>query len=150
MSTKSYQNINMVFRKNKSTRDAIIELENYLCYQQANNKITCGIFLDLKKVFDTVDHTVLKQKLIAIDISRVSFDLISSKLSNRYKFTCINSTKSDKNLINHGVPQGSVPGPILFLLHINDHPNASNLKTLFFADDTALFASGDDSTSVEK
>ena len=116
-------------------------------YQQANNKITCGIFLDLKKAFDTVDHTILKQKLIAMRIR--GLHLISSYLSNRYQFTCINSTKSDKNLINHGVLQGSVLGPILFLC-INDLPNASSLKTLLFADDTALFASGNNSSLVEK
>ena len=56
------------FQENKSTNDTLIKLENYLRYQQANNKITCGIFLDLKKAFDTVDHTVLKQKLIAMGI----------------------------------------------------------------------------------
>ena len=138
------------FQENKSTSDALIELENYLRYQQANNKITCGIFLDLKKAFDTVDHTVLKQKLIAMGIRGLPFDLISSYLANRYQFTCINSTKSDKNLINHGVPQGSVLGPVLFLLYINDLPNVSSLKTLLFADDTALFASGNNSSSVEK
>ena len=71
------------------------------------------------------------------------FNLISSNISNRYKFTCTNSTKSDKNLINHGVSQGSVLRPILFLLYINDLANTSNLKTLLFADDTALLASGD-------
>ena len=70
-------------QENKSTSDALIELENYWCYQQANNKITCEIFLDLKKAFDTVDHTVLKQKLIAMGIRGLPFDLISSYLSNR-------------------------------------------------------------------
>ena len=85
-----------------------------------------------------------------MSIRGVPFDLISSYLSNRYQFTCINTTKSYKNLINHGVPQGSVLGPILLLLYINDLPNASNLKTLLFADDTALLASGDDPTSLEK
>ena len=128
------------FQENKSTSGALIELENYLRIQQANNKITCGIFLDLKIAFNTVDHTVLKQKLIAMGIRGLPFDLISSYIANRYKFTCINSTKSDKNLIKHVVPQGSVLGPILFLLYINDLPNVSSLKTLLFADDTALFA----------
>ena len=83
-------------------------------------------------------------------IRGLPFDLISSYLANRHQFTCINSTKSDKYLINHGVPQGSVLGPILFLLYINDLPNVSSLKTLLFADDTALFASGNNSSSVEK
>ena len=83
-------------------------------------------------------------------IRGLPFDLISSYLANRYHFTCINSTKSDKNLINHGVPQGNVLGPILFLLYINDLPNVSSLKTSLFADDAALFASGNNSSSVEK
>ena len=85
-----------------------------------------------------------------MSIRGLSFDLISSYLANIYQFTNINSTKSDKNLINHGVPQGSVLGPILFLLYINDLPNVSSLKILLFADDTALFASGNNSSSVEK
>ena len=76
--------------------DALIELENYLCYQQANNKITLGIFLDLKKAFNTVDHTILKQKLIAMGIRGLPFGIISSYLANRYQFTYVNSAKSDK------------------------------------------------------
>ena len=67
--------------------------------------------------------------------------MISSYLANRYQFTSVNSQKSDKNIIDYGVPQGSILGPILFLLYINDLPKSSNLKTLLFADDTALFAS---------
>ena len=78
------------------------------------------------------------------------FDLISSCLANRYQFTCINSTKSDKILINHGVQQSNVLVPILFRLYVNDLPIASNLKTLFFFDDTALLASDDEPTSLEK
>ena len=79
-------------------------------------------------------------------ITGLTFDLISSYLANRYQFTCINSIKLDKNLISHCVPLGSVLGPFLFLLYINDLLNASSLKTLFFADDTALFTLGNNST----
>ena len=71
-------------------------------------------------------------------------------MANRYQFTCVNSQKSDKNIINYGVPQGSILGPILFLLYINDLPKSSNLKTLLFADDTALFASSNNYVSLEK
>ena len=78
------------------------------------------------------------------------FSLIFSNLSNRCQLTCINSTKLDKNLINHGAPKGSVLGSIVFLLYINDLPKASNLKTLLFADNTALLVSSDDSILSEK
>ena len=76
--------------------------------------------------------------------------MISSYLANRYQFTCVNSQKSDKNIINYGVPHGSILGPILFLLYINDLPKSSNLKTLLFADDTALFASSNNYVSLKK
>ena len=83
-------------------------------------------------------------------ISGLSFDLIFSYLSNRYQYSCINSTKSDKHLINHGSSQGSVLGLILFLLYIDNLPDALNLKTLLFADGTALSTSGDDFILLEK
>ena len=138
------------FEQKKSTNDAIIELENYLKYQQANNQITCGIFLDLKKAFDIVNHTILKKKLKTKSIRGLSYDLISSYLANRNQFTSVNLQKSDKNIIDCGVPQGSILGPILFLLYINDLLKSSNLKTLLFADDIALFASSNNHVSLEK
>ena len=92
----------------------------------------------------------MKKKLKIKGIRGLSYDLISSYLANRYQFTCVNSQKSDKNIINYGVPQGSILGPILFLLYINDLPKSSNLKTLLFADDTALFASSNNYVSLEK
>ena len=104
-------------------------MENYLKYQQANNQITSGIFLDLKKAFDTVDHNILKKKLKIKGIRGLSYDLISSYLANRYQFTSVNSQKSDKNIIDYGFPQGSTLGPILFLLYINDLPKSSNLNS---------------------
>ena len=109
-----------------------------------------AFFLELKKAFDTVDHNILKKKLKIKGIRGLSYDLISSYLANRYQFTSVNSQKSDKNIIDYGVPQGSILGPILFLLYINDLPKSSNLKTLLFADDTALFASSNNYVSLEK
>ena len=122
---------------------------NFLRYQQTNKNITCGIFLDLKKAFDTVNHSILKQKLIYNGKRGIPLNLLSSYLSNRYQ-KCINSTNCDKFVIKYGVPQGSVLGPILFLLYVNDLPKALNLKTLFFADDTVLFVSRDNYTSLKK
>ena len=109
--------------------------------QKAINKTTCGIFIDLKKAFDTVDHAILKKKLYYYGIRSVPFNLFSDYLSNRHQFVYVNTVKSDSTLISTGVPQGNVLGPVLFLIYINDLPKATNLKTLLFADDTALFAS---------
>ena len=91
-------------------------------------------FFRPKKAFNTVDHNILKKKLKIKGIRGLSYDLISSYLANRYQFTSVNSQKSDKNIIDYGVPQGSILGPILFFLYINNLPKSSNLKTLFFAD----------------
>ena len=106
--------------------------------------------MDLKKAFATVDHNILKKKLKIKGSRGLSYDLISSYLANRYQFISVNSQKSNKNLIDYGVPQGSTLSPILFLLYINDLPKSSNLKTLLFADDTALFASSNNYVSLEK
>ena len=129
------------FQENKSTNDALADLCNHLQNQKAINKTTCGIFIDLKKAFDTVDHAILKKKLYHYGIRGVPFNLFSDYLSNRHQFVYVNTVKSDSTLISTGVPQGSVLGPVLFLIYINDLPKATNLKTLLFADDTALFAS---------
>ena len=129
------------FQENKSTNDALADLCNHLQNQKAINKTTCGISIDLKKAFDTVDHAILKKKLYHYGIRGVPFNLFSDYLSNRHQFVYVNTVKSDSTLISTGVPQGSVLGPVLFLIYINDLPKATNLKTLLFADDTALFAS---------
>ena len=104
-----------------------------------------GIFLDLCKAFDTVDHTILLGKLPYYGIRGQAFSLLKSYLSNRQQYTVINGSKSDIKPVTCGVPQGSVLGPLLFLLYINDIPNCitSDIPRLF-ADDTGLFIHGKD------
>ena len=102
-----------------------------------------GIFVDLSKAFDTIDHTTLLHKLNHYGIRGPAYSLIKSYLSNRTQFTETLSEKSGKLMTLYGVPQGSVLGPLLFLLYINDISNCSELATyVLFADDTNIFVQG--------
>ena len=102
--------------------------------------LNCGLFLDLSKAFDTVNHDVLISKLQYYGICGISNDWFTSYLKDRKQFTSIGNVTSDQRPILCGVPQGSVLGPLLFLLYINDFPNcAKALDTHLFADDCNIF-----------
>jgi len=103
--------------------------------------VSCILFLDLKKAFDSVSHQILLDKLEYYGVQGVALKLFRSYLTNRKQLTMIDDATSVLNLIEWGVPQGSVLGPLLFLIFINDIPHASDLDTWLFADDTALVAS---------
>ena len=103
------------------------------------NKFAVGVFFDLQKAFDTVDHEILIKKLDNYGIRGIANKWFKSYLSNRYQFVSINGKDSDVKPVKHGVPQGSVLGPLLFLLYINDlHNSIKHSTTRHFADDTNL------------
>ena len=133
------------FRKQMSTSLAIIELVEEITNSLDNHESTVGVFIDLKKAFDTVDHGILIEKLYHYGIRGIANKGICSYLMNRYQYVNINGTNSDYMNVLCGVPQGSILGPILFILYINDMCNVSTLlKPILFADDTNLFYSGKD------
>ena len=97
------------------------------------------IFLDFAKAFDTVNHNILVDKLKYYGVHGTTLKLFDSYLSNRTQIVEVNGQVSEKGTIKHGVPQGSILGPLLFLLYINDISQSSDiLKFFLFADDTTV------------
>ena len=128
------------FRKNHSTEQSLIEFVDQIRSAMDNQHMTCGIFIDLSKAFDTVDHQILISKLEHYGIRGSALELFKSYLTNRNQYVQIDKFKSQTLPINCGVPQGSVLGPLLFLLFINDLPNCCTIGNFrIFADDTNVF-----------
>ena len=108
-----------------------------------------GVFIDLKKAFDTVDHTILLKKLEHYGIRGPAIALLGSYLSNRKQYVCYDGFESEKGQVQCGVPQGSVLGPLFFLLYVNDMVRASNeMDLVLFADDTNIFCVGKTHTEL--
>ena len=127
------------FRAKHSTQQAIIDITHKIQQNMDHGKYTCGIFIDLKKAFDTVNHDILLKKLHHYGIRGIILDWFKSYLSNRKQTVSINGSISNYELISCGVPQGSVLGPLLFLIYINDIFNSSKVFSFhLFADDTSM------------
>ena len=138
------------FQKNKSTYMPLLLLQENITKSIETGKLVCGIYLDLKKAFDTVDHSFLTGKLERYGFAGTSLNLIKSYLTNRYQCVDFNGTKSNLKPVQIGVPQGSILGPLLFLLYINDFPNVSkNITFLQYADDTAIFFESDTADNLQ-
>ena len=135
------------FRSQRSCEQAITELVGYILQSKNRNEHCAGIFLDLKKAFDTLDHSILLQKLERYGIRGMAHNWFSSYLSGRQlvaKITtgCRKIVKSDNYEITYGAAQGSCLGPLLFIIFMNDLtqlPLYSNI--ILFADDTTVFYS---------
>ncbi len=125
------------FRKGHSTSSCILNLLDTIYCNVEENRLTGVIFLELKKAFDTVDHTILINKLRKLNVHEHSLNWFDNYLNNRHQ-----SVKSAKKNINCGVPQGSILGPLLFILYINNLEKYLNdCKINLYADDTALYSS---------
>jgi len=128
------------FRPNHSTSMAVIEMTNKITAALDNKQFAVGIFIDLSKAFDTLDHQILVHKLEHYGVRGTALDWFKSYLKNRCQFVEYADTKSSYLDICCGVPQGSILGPLLFLIYINDIVSASKiLHLILFADDTNIF-----------
>ena len=139
------------FRKQHSTTHALIDLTEDIRQAIDNGLFACGIFIDLQKAFDTVDHAILLKKLDHYGIRGVANDWFRSYLKNRKQFVSISGCQSNITNVDYGVPQGSVLGPLLFLIYINDlHQAIKYAKTRHFADDTNLLIKNNSLKQLKK
>ena len=118
MSKNVIYNKQFGFRKNHSTSHAINYSVNKIFSELQQRNHVIGIFIDLRKAFDTLDHSKLIIKLEHYGIRGMSLDLLKSYLTNRQQYTDLNGTESDLSNIDYGVPQGFVLGPLLFLIYM--------------------------------
>ena len=127
------------FRPLHSTVTALLEAADSWAYNIDRGNVNAVIFLDLKKAFDTVDHAILLSKLSAYGIQGDAYNWFKSYLENRTQKCSVNGSLSKTCSLQCGIPQGTILGPLLFLLYINDLPNClSNSYPRMYADDTHL------------
>ncbi|MBY0580760.1 MAG: hypothetical protein K2P53_03665 [Rickettsiales bacterium] len=139
------------FRSKHSTCHALISITEKIRKALDNSNFVCGIFIDLQKAFDTVDHNILISKLKHYGIRGIVNDWFRSYLTDRKQFVSINGYNSTNKSVVCGVPQGSVLGPLLFLIYINDINNSIRFSSIhLFADDTNLLHINNSYTSLCK
>ena len=131
------------FQKQHSTNHAIVHLVNKILKSFESNCYTLGVFIDLTKAFDTVDHNILLKKLFHYGVRGNNLKLLQSYLQKRKQYIAYgNSSKTEYKNVICGVPQDPILGPILFLIFINNLCHSTPLlEAILFADDTNLFYS---------
>ena len=139
------------FRSMHSTETALINVTEKWLKEIDNGNIVGIVMIDLKKAFDTIDHSILLEKLEMHGFDHSTLKWFKNYFEDRRQFTSVNGYISDERTLTCGVPQGSLLGPLLFTLFVNDMPNyVKSCEVSLYADDTCLFTSSNDPRQVEK
>ena len=138
------------FRPSFSTDTCLIHLSDYIRKEWDKGNYTGMVVLDLQKAFDTVNHTILLGKLRAVGLAESSIKWFDSYLTGRNQVVDIDGVYSEPMEVTCGVPQGSILGPLLFLVYVNDKVSAVNCKLLLYADDSALTVSHRDVEVIQE
>ena len=138
------------FRPNHSAQTALIDVTDHILTGMEDGKVTGIVFLDLQKAFDTVSHDLMLMKLYDLGIRDVELTWFTSYLKERKQAIALQGILSDQKCITIGVPQGSILGPLLFSIYVNDLSNNLTCKTVLYADDTALMYSSDDANDMSE
>ena len=118
----------------------IVLIQDLITKAFEEDKYVVGIFLDLKKAFDTVDHNILCEKLYKYGVTGKAYTILKSYLTTRKQTVSIRGAYAEFRSVDVGVPQGSILGPLLFIIYINDLANVkARCEFFIYADDTAIF-----------
>jgi hypothetical protein len=134
-------NLQSAFREGYSTETALIKLTDQILFSLDQDEITGLVFVDFKKAFDVVNHHLLLRRLEQYRVSDTALSWFTSYLTDRFQFVALDGNLSERLVVKQGVPQGSILGPLLFLLFVNDLPlHLERSSVDIFADDTTLSA----------
>ena len=137
------------FRKGLSTVSALTSFADEVLLNMEQGKLCGAVFLDLTKAFDTVDHRILLRKFSEIGLCEKSLQWFRSYITDRKQRTCCGNELSDELPVTHGVPQGSILGPLIFVIYINDLPNVLDAcQASLYADDTVIYYYGSSSQEL--
>ena len=139
------------FRSGRSCEHALLKAQSILLDTLNKKQIGLLLFIDFSKAFDMVEHSILLKKLSHYGIRGTALNWFKSYLDNREQFVSVNGTDSTKTRIKYGVPQGSILGPLLFVIYINDIPEIAKFaKFILYADDANIILTGQNMNEIHE